>query len=311
VAFAYYLFSSSRRLSLPTSRALIEFVHHRIDRPSVNAPLCTARQLIFALGHILPPKTARAPMVASYLAGLARRKGSNPLPQAAAEPQQLLSLLLALASVAAHAKAIEARLLLAVVLLMTAALRTPEAIITLQHGNLELSPHPEDDRLRLAMVTPDGLKDDKGRAIVNPRPRPMLLPSAWEERIRAVWATPLTEQQAKALDATVRRLIHASGISDVRQLRRLAARSAWSAMDKSPEEKALLIVRAVLGHREGSQSTFRYIPSRSNSHTRQLLTAAATAAPCMPMLAAAAASEARKPAAVVVTRRTAAVATKL
>lgn len=274
--YDFACFLMDRRL-LTTAVALITFLHHRVDRPSVTVPLATARQLAFALSHVLPPRTLKSPVVSSWLTGLERR-GRNPMPQPAADPALVSSLILALARLAAPASATTPRMTLTVLLLMASALRTPEAILTMQHGSL--SPKPlADPSLTSADVIPAGLKDDKRRAVVNPRPRVLIFRSEWLRLVQSVWGRRLTEEQALGLDATVRRLLHAVGIADVRQLRRLAAVESWRSMTLKPEVQATAVVRAVLGHRDGSQSTFRYVPSRSNEHTRQLLVQAAAARP--------------------------------
>jgi hypothetical protein len=277
VSFAYFLTAPLERRSWLTSNALTSFIHHRIDRPSVTAPLSTARQLAFALAHILPPKQLKTPTVVAYMNGLGRHRGTNPLPQPAADPDRVTNLLRALATLAASKSARFPKLILTVALLMSAALRTPEAILTMQHGRLEVKPHPElPAQLALAAVTPWGLKDDKKRKIVNPRPRPMVFPAQWEDMLQAAWGTALSEAAAEKVDRVIRDLVHAAGIADVRMLRRLASAEAWSSRQEDPEQQALQTVRAVLGHRDNSQSTMRYIPSRTNAHTQRLLTAAAT-----------------------------------
>jgi hypothetical protein len=201
------------------------------------------------------------------------------MPQKAADLTTVVKLLQALAVLAKPSSALAQRLILLAILLMTSGLRLPESIITLQHGSVTAAVHPHNRLLTLASVTPSGLKDDKSHAIVNPRQRPMVYPTTWHDLLMNVWGCRLTEEQATHLDTTVRSLLHASGISDVRQLRRLAATSTWQAATEEPEQQALHLVRTILGHRDNSESTFRYVPSRSNSHTNRRLASATAAAP--------------------------------
>lgn len=261
----------SRRTWL-AAQALTEYLHHRCSRRTVTVPVLTARPLLHMLGQVVQTEVTGSPTVRAFMTGLERLAGANPMPQPAADPQTLAALI---AELERAATTHPIRRVLTVVHLMSAALRTPEAILTMQRGRLAVAERGS-DRTTIEVI-PWGLKDDKGKAIVNPQERVLVIPNRSADAMQRVWGTLLSEVAAEELDKEVRRVVHAAGIPDVRMLRRLAARTTWQVMDNDSGRKAVDLVRRVLGHRDNSESTFRYIQSRTNATIRRSLTEAARA----------------------------------
>ena len=251
----------------------VGWLHARTARPSVSVPMATYRQCLFALKKVMPT-IDRATAVADYEAGMATRTATAPAAPTVGDLPTADMIRAVVAAVAAMAESCTATAaVLAVLLLQTTGLRTPEAVETVAYG-LQQRVTPRDplpSGYQLIEITPFRLKDDKKVQKVRPEARPLTVRTEWWRLVEQVWGAPIVRHAPTRqwMEDTVVQLWHAAGVPDVRMLRRYAAVTSWNAVaDTVTSQQALVVVRRVLGHRPDSTSTARYVPDRVTRHDR-------------------------------------------
>lgn len=267
--------------SVTTAQLLVEWVHTKVSRPSVHVPLATLNSVVFAVAHLVPDLESTAEM-RSYRDGALTIAVTAPVSPPLDLPEQLVVECTIRALAKEATGSLLAAALLGVCLMQVQGMRLPESVRTLARGlqceSASVAKAPAGFTIR--EVTPFRLKDDKAALRVKPIARILVVRIIWWQRVQAIWGSALTRDPVTQdwLQDAATTLWHDAGIRDIRVLRKSAATQAWQLVTASVgSEAALEVVRRVLGHAAGSESTVRYVPDRVSHKDRVLDVAAAVA----------------------------------